>query len=134
VLAGEEESRPLAPEIGLQARDLPVELRRKLRVTGLLDELEGGEEVFDTTLEAAPELDLGPEAVGLAEDLLGSALVVPEAGLAGQRLELRDAPFLGLEVKDAPRSTGSARPGRERWKSPLSCAPAGPAAGSDGAR
>jgi len=134
VLAREEERRSLATEIGLEARDDTIELRRQLRVTGLVDELEGREEVVDAALEPAPQLDLGSEAVGLAEDLLGSALVVPEARLAGQRLELRDAPFLGLEVKDAPRSTGSARPGREPWRNPLSCEPGGPAAGSDGAR
>ena len=52
------------------------------------------------------------QAVGLAQDLLRGALVVPEPGFLGQRVELGDARFLGLEVKDAPRSTGSARPGR----------------------
>jgi hypothetical protein len=57
--------------------------------------------------------------VRLADDLLSGALVVPEAGLEGQCVELGDAPFLGLEVKDAPRSTGSARPGRGPWMRPL---------------
>ena len=63
-----------------------------------------------------------------------AALVVPEPGLAGQRLELGDARLLRPEVKDAPRSTGSARPGRGRWTRPPSSGPGGPGAGSDGAR
>jgi hypothetical protein len=41
-----------------------------------------------------PEGDLGPEPVRLAEDPLGAPLVVPEAGLAGLRVELVDAPLL----------------------------------------
>jgi hypothetical protein len=134
VLAGEQERRPLALEVLLELGRRPIELGGQLGVRGLLDELEGGEEIIDAGLQASPELDLGPQAVGLAEDLLGAALVVPEPGLAGQRLELGDAPFLRLEVKDAPRSTGSARPGREPWTRPLSCGPGCPGAGSDGAR
>src|SRR4029079_14537173 len=121
-------------EVLLELGRGPIELGGQLRVRGLLDELEGRKEVVDPGLEAAPELDLGSEAVGLAEDLLRAALVVPEPGLAGQRLELGDTPFLRLEVKDAPRSTGSARPGPEPWTRPLSCGPGCPGAGSDGAR
>src|SRR6185369_10144179 len=134
VLAGEQERRPLATEVRLEGRDLAIELGGQLGVAGFLDELERREEVVGAGLEAPPQVDLRAEAVGLAEDLLGSALVVPEPGLAGQRLQLGDAAFLGLEVKDAPRSTESARPGREPWTRPLSCEPGGPAAGSDGAR
>ena len=120
--------------MGLDADGVGPQLGGQLRVTGLLDELEGRQEILDSCLEPPPQLDLGSEPVGLAEDLLGASLVVPEPGLAGQRLQLGDAAFLGLEVKDAPRSTESARPGREPWTRPLSCEPGGPAAGSDGAR
>jgi hypothetical protein len=134
VLAREQEGGPLAPEVRLEGGDLAVELGGQLDVAGFLDELEGRQEIIDAALEAAPQLDLRAQAVGLAEDLLGGPLVVPEAGLAGQRLELGDAAFLRREVKDAPRSTESARPGRERWRRPLSCEPGGPGAGSDGAR
>src|SRR6185369_5860356 len=114
VLAGEQERRPLATEVRLEGRDLAIELGGQLGVAGFLDELERREDV-GAGLEAPPQVDLRAEAVGLAEDLLGGALVVPEPGLAGQRLQLGDAAFLGLEVKDAPRSTESARPGREPW-------------------
>jgi hypothetical protein len=119
VLPREQERGPLSIEVPFELGRRPVELGRQLVVAGLLDQLEGREEIVDPRLEAAPQLDLGPKAVGLAQDLLGAALVVPEAGLAGQRLELGDTRFLGLEVKDAPRSTESAPPGRERWTRPL---------------
>jgi hypothetical protein len=119
VFPREQERGPLPIEVPFELGRRPVELGRQLVVAGLLDQLEGREEIVDPRLEAAPQLDLGPKAVGLAQDLLGAALVVPEAGLAGQRLELGDTRFLGLEVKDAPRSTESAPPGRERWTRPL---------------
>jgi hypothetical protein len=96
-----------------------IQLGRQLLVAGLLDELEGREQIVDARLESSPELDLGPEAVCLTKDLLGVALIVPEPGFAGQRLELTDSTFLGGKVKDAPRSTGSARPGRGPWTRPL---------------
>ena len=48
------------------------------------------------------------------------ALVVPEPGLDGAGVELRDAGFLGGEVKDAPRSTGSAPRGPEWRRRPSS--------------
>jgi hypothetical protein len=112
VLTGEQQGRPLPGEIGLESRRLAVELRGQLGVAGLLDELEGREEVVGAALEAAPKLDLGTEIACLAKDLLRAALVVPEAGFGRQRLELRGARFFRPEVKDAPRSTGSARSGR----------------------
>jgi hypothetical protein len=119
VLAGEEERGPLTPEVRLEGPDFTVELAGQLRIARFLDELEGRQEVVDAGLEAAPELDLGPEVVRLPEDLLGAALVVPEPGLAGQRLQIGDALLLGPEVKAAPRSPESAPPGRERWMRPL---------------
>jgi hypothetical protein len=119
VLAREEEGGPLASEVPLEGGCRPVELGRQLLVTGFLDELEGRKKVVDAGLEPTPELDLGPQAVGFAEDLLGGSLVVPEAGLARQRFELGDPALLGGKVKDAPRSTGSARPDRGPWTRPL---------------
>ena len=38
-----------------------------------------------------PGVELGTQSVGLPEDLLGAALVVPEPGLDGPGVELRDA-------------------------------------------
>jgi hypothetical protein len=134
VLAREQERGPLPIEVLLELRGRPIQLCGQLLVTRFLDELEGRQQIVDASLETAPQIDLGAEAVGLAKGLLRAALVVPEPGLAGQRLKLGDALFLGLEVKDAPTSTGSARPGREWWRRPLSCGPGGPGAGSDGAR
>jgi len=134
VLPGEEESGALPVEVLLELGRGPVQLRGQLRIAGFLDQLERRKKIVDARLEAAPQIDLGAQAIGLAKDLLGPPLVVPEPGLAGQRLELGDALFFRLEVKDAPRSTGSARPGREPWTRPLSCGPGGPGAGSDGAR
>ena len=111
MVAGEEDRGPLAGKVRLQGGRFAVQLRGELGITGLLDELEGGEEVVGAGFEAAPQLDLGTELGCLAEDLLRAALVVPEAGFCGQRLELSGARLFGPEVKDAPRSTGSARSG-----------------------
>jgi hypothetical protein len=86
VLAGEEECRALAGERRGKGVRFAVELGGQLRVRGFLDELEGGQEVVGAGLEAAPELDLGTEAIRLPEDLLGDALVVPEPGLGCLRL------------------------------------------------
>jgi hypothetical protein len=119
VLTGEEQRRPFPAEIGLERGALDVELGGQLRIGGFLDELEGREEVVDPRFEAAPELDLGAQVARLAKDLLGAALVVPEPGFGRQRLELCGARFLRPEVKDAPRSTGPAPPGRGSWRRPL---------------
>jgi hypothetical protein len=105
VLPGEEQRGPLAVEVLLELRRGPIELGGQLGIGRFLDQLEVREQVVDPRLEPTPELDLGSQAIGLAEDLLGAALVVPEAGLAGQRLELGDPALFRLEVKDAPRST-----------------------------
>ena len=119
VLTVEEEGRSFATEVRLEGGRFAVELGGQLRVAGFLDELEGGEEVRRAGFEAPPQLDLGPQTAGLAEDLLGYPLVIPEAGLCRLRLQLRGARFLRPEVKDAPRSTESARPGREPRRRPL---------------
>jgi hypothetical protein len=122
VLAGEQQLSALPGEVRLERRTLASELRRELRVAGFLDQLEGRQEVVEAMLESPPQLDLAAQAVGLAKRPLRGALVVPEVRFGGQCLELRDARFLRLEVKDAPRSTGSARPGLESRTRPSSCA------------
>jgi hypothetical protein len=134
VLAGEQERRPLAAELGAEGGGVPIELGLELGVGSFVEELDGGLEVAGTGQQVPPGGDLGAEAVGLAEDLLGAALVVPEPRLLGQRLELLDAGLLRLEVKDAPRSTGSARRGRGWRTRPPSSGPGDPGAGSDAAR
>ena len=79
-------------------------------------------------------VDLLAQAVRLAQDLLGGPAVVPEAGRLGQGLEFVDASLFGLEVKDAPRSTGSVRPGPGWRRGPPSSWSADPGAGAGAAR
>jgi hypothetical protein len=122
VLAIEEQLRPLSGEVPFEGRVFPIELGAELGIVRLLQELDGGLEVGRAGEETGPQLDLGTEAVGLSEDLLGAALVVPEAGFAGQRLQLCEARLSGWKVKDAPRSTGSAPPGRGRLRRPSASA------------
>jgi hypothetical protein len=94
VLTVEQERRPLAGEVLLERAGALIELPAELRVGRLLDQLEQGQQVVRTAGQPIPELDLGPQAVGLPEDPLGGSLVIPEAGLQGQGVELLDAPAL----------------------------------------
>ena len=73
-----------------RGRARPRARRRRLRRASS----SGGLEVVGARQQVLPGLDLGAQAVGLAQDLLGAALVVPEAGFLGQRLELGDARLL----------------------------------------
>jgi hypothetical protein len=91
VLTGEQQGGPLAPEVLLEGDGLPFLLRLEVGVRGLVEQLEGGVEVVGAAQQLPPRVELGTQAVGLAQDLLGAALVVPEAGFLGQRLELADA-------------------------------------------
>jgi hypothetical protein len=118
VLAGEEQLGALAVEVPGQRVTLAVALGGELGIARLLDELVERLEVVGPARQAGPELDLRAQAVGLAEDGLGGPLVVPESGRAGQAFELGEAPLSVGEVKDAPTSTGSARPGRGRQRRP----------------
>ena len=134
VLAGEQQGGPLAREVGLEGGGVALELGVELGVGHLVEQLDGGAEVGGTGQQVTPGVDLGAQAVGLAEDLLGAALVVPETRLLGQRVELGDARLLRLEVKDAPRSTGSVQPGRGWRTCPPSSGPGDPGAGAGAAR
>jgi hypothetical protein len=89
----EQELRPLAVEVTLQGQALAVALGPELGVTGFLDQLAERLQLGRPGEEAAPALDVGPQAVRLAEDRLGGPLVVPESGRAGQALELGEAPL-----------------------------------------
>ena len=86
VFAGEEQGGPLAGEVVLERGGLAVELGGQLWIGRFLDQLEGCEEIGRASLQAAPQLDLVPESTGLAEDLLGIPLVIPETGLGRLRL------------------------------------------------
>jgi hypothetical protein len=111
VLAREQEQRPLARELPPEGIRLAREVSLRLGVGGVDEEVDELLEVLGALLQRAPQADLLAQALGLADDLLRGALVVPEPGLDGAGVELRYAAFLGGEVKDAPRSTGSARRG-----------------------
>ena len=119
VFAGEQQCGAFPGELGLERRAVPLELGLELRIGHLGEQLHAGREVLGAHEQSLPQVDLGAQAVGLPEDLLGGSLVVPEAGFEGQRVELRDTLGLRLEVKVAPRSTGSARPGRGSRTRPL---------------
>jgi hypothetical protein len=118
VVTAEQQRRPFAGEVLLERGRDGAELGGQLGIGRLLDELEQSERFVGPRRQSAPELDLGAQAVGFTEDPLGGALVVPEPGFEILCVELGDAALLRLEVKDAPRSTGSARPGRERRMRP----------------
>jgi hypothetical protein len=134
VLAGEQEGRPFAREVGLERRGIAIELGVQIGVGCLGQELDRRLEVIGAGQQVTPRLDLGAQAVSLAEDLLGASLVVPEPGVLGQCVELIDAFLLRLEVKDAPRSTGSVQPGRGWRTRPPSSGPGDPGAAAAAAR
>ena len=95
VVAREQEQGPLALELHAQAVRLALEVREHLGVGRFGEEIQQLLEVHGALLEGTPEGDLVTQALGLAGDLLGGPLVVPEAGLDGARVELRDALLLG---------------------------------------
>src|SRR5439155_2923439 len=135
VLAREQELRSFAVEVTLEVIDRAVDLCLELGVAGLLGQLEGSLEITGAGQQARPQLDVGAQAVRLAQHLLRGPAIVPEARLRGACLETGQSRLPGREVKDAPRSIGSAPPGRGRARRPPSSwGPAGPGAGSDGAR
>ena len=111
VLPAEQECRPLALEVELDGRRVPVEIGLHLRIGRILEELGELTQRGGPGFELAPRLDLGAQPVGLAQDLLGGVAVVPETRDEGQLVELGEPCFLDVEVKDAPRSTGSAPSG-----------------------
>jgi hypothetical protein len=119
VLAREQQGRPFASEVLLERCGIPFQLGLELGIGRFGEQLERDVEIAGTSEQVLPRLELGAQAVGLSKDLLGAALVVPEPGFLGQRLERGDPFGLGLQVKDAPRSSGSVRSGRGRRTRPL---------------
>ncbi len=134
MLAAEQEQGPLALVLGCDRGEVAVELGLELGVARLLDERNQLDEIVSTTSKVAPRGELGAEIVGLAEDALGCALIVPEPWRGRLRIQLGKPALLGVEVKDAPRSTGSApRDPGWRWRPPSS-GPGDPGAGAAAAR
>jgi hypothetical protein len=91
VLAGEQQGGPLPPEVLLERGGVLLELGFELGVGTLSEQFERDLEIVGAGEQVPPGVELGTQAVGLAQDLLGAALVVPEPGFLGQRLELADA-------------------------------------------
>jgi hypothetical protein len=134
VFAREEELGTLALVGRRQLIGLAPDLVDRVGVIGVLAELEQLEDVVGALLEIAPEIDLGAQAIGLTKDALCGPLVVPEPRGEGQSIEFGETGFLRGEVKAAPRSTGSALPGRGWRTRPPSSGLGGLGAGSGGAR
>ena len=91
MLPGEQQRGPFPPEVLLERGRFPFLLGLEVGVRGLVEQLERGLEVVGAGQQLPPRVELGTETVSLAQHLLGAALVVPEAGFLGQRLELADA-------------------------------------------
>jgi hypothetical protein len=134
MLAGEQQRGAFPAELGFERCGVPVQFGLELGIGRFVEQLDRNLEIVGARQQAAPRIDLGTQCVCLAEDPLRRALILPEPGLDRQRVELGDAFGLGVEVKVAPRSTGSVRPGRGRRRSPPSCGPGDPGAGSGAAR
>ena len=90
------------------AVDIGLGLRIRVRV----EQAEQLDEIGRSLLEAPPERDLVTQALGLSQDGLGSALVIPERRIGRSRVQSGQSLVFGPEVKDAPTSTGSAPPDR----------------------
>ncbi len=119
VVAREQEQRPLAPELAVERVCLALDVRLGIGVGGLDEQVDQLDQIRCALLQGSPQGDLLAQTLGLAQDLLRRPLVVPEPGFAGSPVELGQVLALGGEVKDAPRSTRSARPGREWTQRPL---------------
>ena len=88
MLPGEEQGGPFPPEVLFERGRVPFQFGLELRVRAFVEQLERDLEIVGSGQQIPPGVELGAEAVGLAQDLLGAALVVPEPGLGGQRLQL----------------------------------------------
>jgi hypothetical protein len=88
VLAGEQQQRALALELGAQRLRLAVDVSRGVRVGRVGEQIEQLDQVIGPLLEGSPERDLLAQALRLAQDLLRPALVVPEPGLARATVEI----------------------------------------------
>jgi hypothetical protein len=96
VLPGEEQRRPLPPEVCLERRGITLELGLELGVGGFLEQLDRSKQVVGASRQISPGGCFAPNAVGFAEDLLRGSAVVPETRLLGLGLDLCDSGFLGL--------------------------------------
>ena len=108
VFAAEQQVSPSHGILGLEVARLAGNVVEDALVGLFLGEVEELERGLCPRLEVAPEGQLLSQTLGLAQDSLGGALIVPESGHTYLGVETREAALLGGEVKDAPRSPGSA--------------------------
>ena len=134
VLAGEQQGGPLAPEIGLERGRVAIELGLELGVGGLGEEVDGGQEVVGARSRSRQVSISSRRPLASRVTFWAARWSSQKPGSMRQGVEFLDACLLGLEVKDAPRSTGSVRPGRGWRRGPPSSGSADPGAGSDAAR
>ncbi len=135
VLAGEQQRRPLTREVDLEGRGVGLEFRLELR--------------RPRTRRATRAPLRGPRRDGAGRPTCPISERRPSAsrrtfwaprwssqkpGSWVSDLELGDAVPFGLEVKAAPRSTGSVQPGRGWRTRPPSSGPGDPGAGAAAAR
>lgn len=92
----------------LEVRGLAVDVGLRLRIRVVIEEAEQLDEIVGALLEAPPERELVAQALGLSQNGLGSALVIPEGRIGRSRIQSGQALVFGPEVKDAPTSTESA--------------------------
>ena len=89
VLAAEEQLAAGLGVLGGELLGFPVDLGEEALVRlflGQIEQLDGG---LGARLEIAPQSELFAQTLSLAQDLLGRALVVPEAWLADGGVQLR---------------------------------------------
>jgi hypothetical protein len=93
VRAAEEERRALALVVDADPIGFGIDLRRELGIVGRqLGELQ---EIRRAALETSPGRQLAPESVGISQDLLRRARVVPEGGVGRATLEVLERCLLG---------------------------------------
>jgi hypothetical protein len=117
VLAGEQQRRALPLEVCGECLAIPIQFCNELRVIRLFDQLDQRLQLLGPAQQVTPQADFGFETVGLAQDLLRAAAVLPESWRECQGVELIDPRLFPREVKGAPRSSESAQPGPgRRWR------------------
>jgi hypothetical protein len=122
VLAAEKQVSAGLGVLRVELRRFALDFRQQAVIVLFLGKIEQLGRRLSQGFEVSPKRQLFAQAFGLAEDLLGGALILPEPGFAYVRLEFGEAFFFGLEVKDAPRSPESGLPDRGFLPAPLGAA------------
>lgn len=94
MLAAEQQQGSLSLVVRRDRGEVPIQLLREVGVAGLLDQGDDLDQVVRAPGKVSPRGELGAQVVRLAKDALGGALIVPEAGLGGLRVELGEPELL----------------------------------------